>query len=97
MLEVKMGSKMCMNVSCGAISTVEWKKGWPLRSGLLADLCYRCGYLSISLISYSKHQICSILYSKSRSFRDPVLIFLILCYLLLVLLIVVFCSGFLTT
>ncbi|OAP07131.1 unnamed protein product [Arabidopsis thaliana] len=38
-----MGSKMCMNASCGTTSTVEWKKGWPLRSGLLADLCYRCG------------------------------------------------------
>ncbi|XP_010414264.1 PREDICTED: B3 domain-containing transcription repressor VAL1 [Camelina sativa] len=43
MFEVKMGSKMCMNASCGTTSTVEWKKGWPLRSGLLADLCYRCG------------------------------------------------------
>ncbi|VVB01907.1 unnamed protein product [Arabis nemorensis] len=38
-----MGLKMCMNASCGSTSTVEWKKGWPLRSGLLADLCYRCG------------------------------------------------------
>ncbi|KFK22946.1 hypothetical protein AALP_AAs47561U000300 [Arabis alpina] len=35
--------KMCMNASCGSTSTVEWKKGWPLRSGLLADLCFRCG------------------------------------------------------
>ncbi|CAH2060025.1 unnamed protein product [Thlaspi arvense] len=43
MFEVKMGSKMCMNASCGSTSTVEWKKGWPLRSGSLADLCYRCG------------------------------------------------------
>ncbi|ESQ51601.1 hypothetical protein EUTSA_v10016263mg [Eutrema salsugineum] len=43
MFEVKMGSKMCMNASCGSTSTVEWKKGWPLRSGALADLCYRCG------------------------------------------------------
>ncbi|KAG7573098.1 DNA-binding pseudobarrel domain superfamily [Arabidopsis suecica] len=43
MFEVKMVSKMCMNASCGTTSTVEWKKGWPLRSGLLADLCYRCG------------------------------------------------------
>lgn len=57
MFEVKMGSKMCMNASCGTTSTVEWKKGWPLRSGLLADLCYRCGYFSISLISYSILQI----------------------------------------
>ncbi|CAN8247490.1 unnamed protein product [Cochlearia groenlandica] len=38
-----MGSKMCMNASCGSTTSVEWKKGWPLRSGLLADLCFPCG------------------------------------------------------
>ncbi|KAG2308618.1 hypothetical protein Bca4012_082300 [Brassica carinata] len=43
MFQVKTGSKMCMNASCGSISTAEWKKGWPLRSGALADLCFRCG------------------------------------------------------
>ncbi|KAL0670861.1 hypothetical protein Bca4012_033565 [Brassica carinata] len=43
MFQVKTGSKMCMNASCGSTSTVEWKKGWPLRSGALADLCFRCG------------------------------------------------------
>ncbi|KAF8051842.1 hypothetical protein N665_1661s0003 [Sinapis alba] len=43
MFQVKMGSKMCMNASCGSTSSVEWKKGWPLRSGALADLCFRCG------------------------------------------------------
>ncbi|CAH8282222.1 unnamed protein product [Eruca vesicaria subsp. sativa] len=43
MFQVKMGSKMCMNLSCGTTTSVEWKKGWPLRSGALADLCSRCG------------------------------------------------------
>ena len=50
MFQVKTGSKMCMNASCGSTSTVEWKKGWPLRSGALADLCFRCGCVLISLI-----------------------------------------------
>ncbi|KAJ0261878.1 B3 domain-containing transcription repressor VAL1 [Hirschfeldia incana] len=43
MYEVKKGSKVCMNASCGSTSTAEWKKGWSLRSGALADLCFRCG------------------------------------------------------
>ncbi|KAL4296132.1 hypothetical protein GQ457_12G030480 [Hibiscus cannabinus] len=38
-----MGSKICMNSSCGAAITREWKKGWPLRSGGFAHLCYPCG------------------------------------------------------
>ncbi|XWS71952.1 hypothetical protein CRYUN_Cryun03dG0182800 [Craigia yunnanensis] len=38
-----MGSKICMNSSCGAAITHEWRKGWPLRSGGFAHLCYRCG------------------------------------------------------
>ncbi|XWS74448.1 hypothetical protein CRYUN_Cryun02cG0217000 [Craigia yunnanensis] len=38
-----MGSKICMNSSCGTATTHEWKKGWPLRSGGFAHLCYRCG------------------------------------------------------
>ncbi|XP_052882376.1 B3 domain-containing transcription repressor VAL1-like isoform X1 [Gossypium arboreum] len=38
-----MGSKICMNSSCGAATSNEWKKGWPLRSGGFAHLCYPCG------------------------------------------------------
>ncbi|KAK8980392.1 hypothetical protein V6N11_028953 [Hibiscus sabdariffa] len=38
-----MGSENCMNSSCGAAITHEWKKGWPLRSGGFAHLCYPCG------------------------------------------------------
>ncbi|GMJ14859.1 VIVIPAROUS1/ABI3-LIKE2, VP1/ABI3-LIKE 2, HSI2-like 1 [Hibiscus trionum] len=38
-----MESKICMNSSCGAAITHEWTKGWPLRSGGYALLCYPCG------------------------------------------------------
>lgn len=38
-----MGSKICMNASCKATNTHEWKRGWPLRSGGFADLCHKCG------------------------------------------------------
>ncbi|KAM3692230.1 hypothetical protein ACJW31_08G073400 [Castanea mollissima] len=36
-----MGSKICMNASCKATNTHEWKRGWPLRSGGFADLCHK--------------------------------------------------------
>ncbi|KDP45706.1 hypothetical protein JCGZ_17313 [Jatropha curcas] len=35
--------KICMNASCGNTTTHEWKRGWPLRSGGYAHLCYTCG------------------------------------------------------
>lgn len=44
-----MGSKICMNSSCGAATSNEWKKGWPLRSGGFAHLCYTCGYSNLHI------------------------------------------------
>ncbi|XP_010252058.1 PREDICTED: B3 domain-containing transcription repressor VAL2-like isoform X2 [Nelumbo nucifera] len=38
-----MASKICMNASCGATSSIEWRKGWGLRSGGFANLCDKCG------------------------------------------------------
>ncbi|KAK4483055.1 hypothetical protein RD792_010231 [Penstemon davidsonii] len=38
-----MGSKNCMNEVCRKTTTSEWKKGWSLKSGGFATLCYRCG------------------------------------------------------
>ncbi|KAH9668387.1 B3 domain-containing protein [Citrus sinensis] len=32
-----------MNPKCRTANTHEWKKGWLLRSGVCADLCYDCG------------------------------------------------------
>ncbi|KAK9723712.1 hypothetical protein RND81_05G019900 [Saponaria officinalis] len=40
-----MEMKKCMNIHCGATSCVEWKTGWRLRSGEVANLCDKCGYL----------------------------------------------------
>ncbi|KAE8703037.1 B3 domain-containing transcription repressor VAL2 [Hibiscus syriacus] len=38
-----MASKSCMNVLCGASTSIEWRKGWTLRSGDFANLCDKCG------------------------------------------------------
>lgn len=39
-----MAFKTCMNILCGTTSSAEWKTGWRLRSGELANLCDKCGY-----------------------------------------------------
>ncbi|CAO2839151.1 unnamed protein product [Amaranthus hypochondriacus] len=39
-----MALKTCMNIVCGTTSSTEWKTGWSLRSGELANLCDKCGY-----------------------------------------------------
>ncbi|RID62198.1 hypothetical protein BRARA_E01285 [Brassica rapa] len=64
MFEVKMGSKMCMNASCGSTSSVEWKKGWPLRSGALADLCFRCGS------AYETSRFCETFHMEQSGWRE---------------------------
>ncbi|KAG5404050.1 hypothetical protein IGI04_010169 [Brassica rapa subsp. trilocularis] len=64
MFEVKTGSKVCMNASCGSTSTVEWKKGWPLRSGSLADLCFRCGS------AYETSLFCETFHLEQSGWRD---------------------------
>uniref|UniRef100_A0A5B6ZGY0 Putative B3 domain-containing transcription repressor VAL1-like n=1 Tax=Davidia involucrata TaxID=16924 RepID=A0A5B6ZGY0_DAVIN len=35
--------KICVNEACQATTTVEWKKGWSLKSDGFATLCYNCG------------------------------------------------------
>ncbi|KAA8550445.1 hypothetical protein F0562_002129 [Nyssa sinensis] len=35
--------KICMNEACQATTSVEWKKGWGLKSDGFATLCYNCG------------------------------------------------------
>ncbi|KAF8086512.1 hypothetical protein N665_0622s0008 [Sinapis alba] len=64
MFEVKMGSKMCMNASCGSNSSVEWKKGWPLRSGAFADLCFRCGS------AYETSRFCETFHMEQSGWRE---------------------------
>ncbi|XP_052177804.1 B3 domain-containing transcription repressor VAL1-like isoform X2 [Diospyros lotus] len=36
-------SKICMNDSCLTRTTLQWKKGWSLKSGGFAVLCHTCG------------------------------------------------------
>ncbi|OVA06066.1 B3 DNA binding domain [Macleaya cordata] len=45
-----MASKICMNVLCGSKSSIQWKKGWKLRSGGSATLCDKCGSVYEQLI-----------------------------------------------
>ncbi|KAJ0260027.1 B3 domain-containing transcription repressor VAL1 [Hirschfeldia incana] len=59
-----MGSKMCMNASCGSTSAAEWKKGWPLRSGALADLCSRCGS------AYESSRFCETFHLDQSGWRE---------------------------
>ncbi|XP_041996547.1 B3 domain-containing transcription repressor VAL2-like isoform X1 [Salvia splendens] len=37
------GGGLCMNGVCSASSSLNWTKGWPLRSGGFATLCHDCG------------------------------------------------------
>ncbi|GMN23351.1 hypothetical protein TIFTF001_000082 [Ficus carica] len=59
-----MGSRICMNASCGATSTHEWKNGWPLRSGGLAHLCYSCGS------AYESSVYCERFHLEEAGWRD---------------------------
>ncbi|XP_071737998.1 B3 domain-containing transcription repressor VAL2-like [Rutidosis leptorrhynchoides] len=36
-------SKICMNGLCGTKSTPQWKRGWAMKAGGFATLCYSCG------------------------------------------------------
>ncbi|XP_009595179.1 B3 domain-containing transcription repressor VAL1-like isoform X2 [Nicotiana tomentosiformis] len=40
---LNMGSMICMNEVCRKTTSSEWKKGWSLKSGGFANLCYNCG------------------------------------------------------
>ncbi|XP_022016863.1 B3 domain-containing transcription repressor VAL1 isoform X3 [Helianthus annuus] len=36
-------TKICMNGLCGAKTTPQWKRGWAMKAGGFATLCYSCG------------------------------------------------------
>ncbi|XP_055807417.1 B3 domain-containing transcription repressor VAL2 isoform X1 [Solanum dulcamara] len=59
-----MESKICMNGLCGATSSIEWKKGWPLRSGEFASLCDKCG------TAYEQLVFCDLFHSEDTGWRD---------------------------
>ncbi|KAM1602139.1 hypothetical protein ACFX1Z_028884 [Malus domestica] len=59
-----MDSKICMNPSCRTANTHEWKKGWPLRTGGFAHLCYKCG------VEYENSVYCNTFHSGETGWRD---------------------------
>ncbi|KAK9289893.1 hypothetical protein L1049_008054 [Liquidambar formosana] len=61
-----MASKTCMNVSCGGSSStsIEWRKGWVLRSGEHANLCDKCGS------AYEQSIFCDMFHSKDSGWRE---------------------------
>ncbi|KAL5580525.1 hypothetical protein UlMin_012967 [Ulmus minor] len=59
-----MGFTICMNDSCGVSSSPEWKKGWPLRSGGFANLCFKCG------TAYEKSRFCETFHLDDTGWRD---------------------------
>ncbi|XP_024030049.1 B3 domain-containing transcription repressor VAL2 isoform X2 [Morus notabilis] len=54
----------CMNASCGASTSIEWKKGWALRSGGYANLCDKCGS------AYEQSVFCDVFHSTESGWRD---------------------------
>ncbi|KAL5757138.1 hypothetical protein ACOSQ2_021884 [Xanthoceras sorbifolium] len=59
-----MGTRICMNALCGTGATQEWKKGWPLRSGGYADLCFNCGS------AYENLVFCETYHLEEPGWRD---------------------------
>ncbi|KAF4393986.1 hypothetical protein G4B88_025955 [Cannabis sativa] len=54
----------CMNVSCGASTSIEWKRGWALRSGGYANLCDKCGS------AYEQLVYCDVYHSAESGWRE---------------------------
>ncbi|PQP98503.1 B3 domain-containing transcription repressor VAL2 isoform X4 [Prunus yedoensis var. nudiflora] len=54
-----MEPRTCVNAACGTSSSIEWKKGWALRSGGFANLCLKCWS------AYEQSIFCDIFHSKN--------------------------------
>ncbi|KAL0419309.1 UNVERIFIED_CONTAM: B3 domain-containing protein [Sesamum radiatum] len=59
-----MASKNCMNEACRGTTTSEWKKGWSLKSGGFATLCYSCGS------AYENSLFCETFHSEDSGWRE---------------------------
>ncbi|KAL2508214.1 B3 domain-containing transcription repressor VAL1 [Forsythia ovata] len=60
----EMGSKICMNEVCRATTSSEWKKGWVLKSGGFAMLCYNCG------LAYENSVYCETFHPDESGWRQ---------------------------
>ncbi|KAL6499895.1 hypothetical protein OROGR_027805 [Orobanche gracilis] len=58
-----MGSRSCMNEVCRATTPSDWKKGWSLKSGGFASLCYNCGS------AYENSIFCETFHSEDPGWR----------------------------
>ncbi|KAL3649210.1 hypothetical protein CASFOL_005613 [Castilleja foliolosa] len=58
-----MGSKICMNEVCRATTSSDCKKGWSLKSGGFASLCYNCGS------AYDNYIFCETFHSEDSGWR----------------------------
>ncbi|XP_038894360.1 B3 domain-containing transcription repressor VAL1-like [Benincasa hispida] len=59
-----MASNRCMNTSCGAATSHDWTKGWPLGSAGFAHLCLNCGS------AYENLVFCDTYHSEETGWRD---------------------------
>ncbi|XP_047944318.1 B3 domain-containing transcription repressor VAL1-like isoform X2 [Salvia hispanica] len=59
-----MGSRNCMNDVCPELASSEWRKGWTLKSGGFATLCYRCGS------AYENSVFCETFHLEESGWRE---------------------------
>ncbi|XP_058211710.1 B3 domain-containing transcription repressor VAL1 isoform X2 [Rhododendron vialii] len=57
-------AKICVNETCQTTTTFEWKKGWGLKSGGFALLCYKCGS------AYENSVYCETFHVSESGWRD---------------------------
>ncbi|KAL1565761.1 B3 domain-containing transcription repressor VAL1-like isoform X2 [Salvia divinorum] len=59
-----MGSKKCMNEMCCGTTSLDSKRGWSLKSGGFAALCYKCGS------AYENSVFCETYHSDESGWRE---------------------------
>eukprot|EP00249_Psilotum_nudum_P024681 c29261_g1_i2 orf=1348-4578(+) len=55
--------KICLNMKCGTTTSPNWKPGWLMRSGRIADLCESCG------LAYEQLRFCETFHSADAGWR----------------------------
>ncbi|KAL6508096.1 hypothetical protein OROGR_024291 [Orobanche gracilis] len=61
---MKMEGMSCMNGMCASSNSLEWRKGWPLRSGGFATLCEDCG------TAYQQLTFCEMFHLQETGWRE---------------------------
>ncbi|XP_068341096.1 B3 domain-containing transcription repressor VAL2 isoform X2 [Pyrus communis] len=59
-----MERRTCMNAACGTSTSIEWKRGWALRSGGFANLCLKCWS------AYEQSIYCDVFHSNESGWRE---------------------------